>query len=173
MYETTLAVFISARGIKIPLMRNIGNLTKVDSIIMREGSFVGGDDSNNPKDEKQNAASTVPVSKLTVIIWVPRTITPTNKTTPVTKRPNVNDAIMSPKMIPHNAMGVETNRSNVLILVSQGAITGPTAEVVKNRVMPNSPGSKKVVDSSLPMANATNKKEGSNNPKMMVGPFKK
>ena len=148
-------------------------MTKVDSIIMREGSFVGGDDSNNPRDEKQNAASTVPISKFTVIIWVPRTITPASKTTPVTKRPNANDAMMSPKMIPHSAIGVETNRSSVLILVSQGAITGPTAEVVKNKVMPNSPGNRKAVDSSLPMANATSKKEGSSNPKMMVGPFKK
>jgi hypothetical protein len=87
--------------------------------------------------------------------------------------PNKKEAIISPRMIPHKLMGVDMRRSRVLMRVSQGVITGPTADVVKKRVMPSNPGSKNSTERFLPMEKATNRNEGSSNPNMMVGPFMK
>jgi hypothetical protein len=67
----------------------------------------------------------------------------------VMKRPNKREAIISPKIIAHTAIGVETNRSKVLACVSHGAITGPIDEAAAKRVIPNKPGIKGRVRHSL------------------------
>jgi hypothetical protein len=69
----------------------------------------------------------------------------------VMKRPNKREAIISPKIIAHTSIGVETNRSKVLACVSNGAITGPIDEATAKRVIPNKPGIKKLRGNFFPM----------------------
>jgi hypothetical protein len=66
----------------------------------------------------------------------------------------------SPIKSAHTAIGVETNLSNVLALVSQGTIAGPIDVAVKKTVIPNSHGIKVVICMFLPVENARNKKKG-------------
>jgi hypothetical protein len=150
-----------------------GNLISVESIMIFEGLSVGGAESSTPSAEKQKAPTRVMTIIVPVMMWNPTTTAPMARITREIASPNKKDATISPRMIPHRLMGVDTRRSRVLIRVSQGVITGPTAEVVKKRVMPSNPGSKNSTERSLPMEKATNKKEGISNPNMMVGPFKK
>ena len=50
---------IFSMGTKIPLINTKGNFTKVVSIIIFDGKSLGGEESTNPKDEKQNEARTI------------------------------------------------------------------------------------------------------------------
>lgn len=153
-------------------MKIKGNLIKLDNIIMLEGLSVGGAEITNPNDEKQKAARNVPTTKLRLIIPAPSRITLTKRIKKVMKRPNKREAIMSPKMIAHKAIGDEISLSKVLIRVSQGAITGPIDETVTKSVTPNKLGIKKLRESSLPKTNAMNKKDGINKPDIITGPFR-
>jgi len=153
-------------------MKIKGNLIKLDSIIMFEGLSVGGAEISSPKEEKQKAAKIVPTIRLKLIISIPNKTMPTEKTKEVIKRPNKKEAVISPKIIAHNVIGVETNLSNVLIRVSQGAITGPIDETVKKSAIPNNPGIKKLIENFFPKIKATNKKKGISRPEITTGPFK-
>jgi len=90
----------------------------------------------------------------------------------VINRPNNREAIISPKIIAHKAMGAETNLSKVFILVSHGATTGPIDETVTKRPIPKRHGIKKLREKSLPITKAINKKEGTSIPDIITGPFK-
>lgn len=164
---------ISPMGMNTPLMNIRGNLIRVDNIIMFEGVSVGGADINEPRVEKQNADRTVPMIKYRLTIPSPSRTTPMMRIKDVMKRPNKKEAIMSPRRILHSATGVETSLSKVFILVSQGVIIGPMAEVVKNSAMPTNPGIRISMERFLPSIKAMNRKEGSNNPNIRVGPFRK
>jgi hypothetical protein len=153
-------------------MKIKGNLIKLDSIIMFEGLSVGGAEISSPREEKQKAAKIVPTIRLKLIISIPNRMMLTKKIIEVMKRPNKRDAVISPKMTAHNAIGVETNLSNVLIRVSQGAITGPIDETVKKSAIPNNPGIKKLIENFFPKIKATNKKKGISRPEITTGPFK-
>lgn len=155
-----------------PLMKIKGNLINVDNIIIFDGLSVGGDEISSPKDEKQKAARIVPTIRLKLIMPVPSKITQTKKIKRVIKRPNKRDAIISPKIMAHRAIGAETNLSKVLNLVSHGAITGPIDETVTKRAIPSKPGIKKLRENFLPKTKATNKKDGISRPEISTGPFK-
>jgi len=159
-------------GIKIPLINIKGNLIRFDSIIIFEGLSVGGADINNPRDEKQKAASKVPIIRYKSTIFNPSRIIPTNKIKLDMKRPNRKEAIISPKIIAHKEIGADISLSKVLIRVSQGVITGPMAEDVKKSPMASKPGIKKLVGIFLPTTNAMNKKTGKSKPYIITGPFK-
>jgi len=163
---------ISLIVMNIPLIKIMGNLIKLDNIMIFAGLSVGGAEISSPKDEKQNAARIVPTIRLKLIIPVPSKIMPTKRIKKVMKRPNKREAIISPKIIAHTAIGVETNRSKVLACVSHGAITGPIDEAAAKRVIPNKPGIKKLRGNFFPMIKAINKKRGINKPEMTTGPFK-
>jgi len=133
---------------------------------------VGGAEINRPKDEKQKAAITVPMTRLKLIISTPSKIMLTIKIKNVIKRPNIREATISPKIIAHKAMGAETNLSKVFILVSHGATTGPIDETVTKSAIPNRPGIKKLIERFLPIIKAINKKDGISMPDINTGPFK-
>ena len=159
-------------GTKIPLINIKGNLTKFDSIIVFDGLSVDGADSNKPKDEKQKADNSVPIIKGKLIMFNPNKIIPINKIKLDMKIPNRKEAVISPKIIAHKAIGAEINLSKVLIRVSQGTIMGEMAEEVKKSPIASKPGIKKVVDISLPTAKAIKRKAGRSRPNTTTGPFK-
>ncbi len=163
---------ILVTGMKIPLINIRGNFIKFDSIIIFDGLSVGGAEISKPREEKQNAANNVPIIRYKFTIFNPNKMIPINKIKPDIKIPNRKEAIMSPRIIAHKAMGAETNLSKVLIRVSQGAIIGEMAEEVKKSPIANKPGIKKLIDSCLPTAKAMNRKAGSSNPNTTTGPFK-
>lgn len=172
MYEIILRLPILLIGVNIPLMKIKGNLIKVDNIIIFDGLSVGGAEINSPKDEKQKAAKSVPTIRLKLIIPIPSKMILTKRIKKVMKRPNKREAVISPKMMAHTAIGAETSLSNVLIRVSQGAIIGPIEETVTKSVIPNRLGIKKLRESSLPKIKAINKKDGISKPDIITGPFK-
>ncbi len=51
---------ILSRGMNMPLMKTNGNLTRVESIMMLDGAFVGGVDNSRPNEEKQAPAKIIP-----------------------------------------------------------------------------------------------------------------
>ena len=172
MYETIFQTPISLIGMNIPLIKIIGNLIKVDNIIMFEGLSVGGAEISNPKEEKQKAAKIVPAIRLKLIISIPSKIMLPKKIKKVIKRPNESEAIISPRMIAHTAIGAEISLSNVRIRVSHGAIIGPMEETVTKRVIPIKLGIKKLRANPLPKTNAIKRKNGISKPDITTGPFK-
>jgi len=157
----------------MPLKNINGNFTNVDSIMTLEGVSLGGEDSSIPNAEKQKVANGMPTIKaIGLAIAPPMRNTPTHKGTIDISNPKTKDAIMSPRSIALNGTGAETSRSNVFILVSQGAITGPTDVEVKKRVMPVMPGTRNSIGSSLPMENAKKRKSGKSMPNISTGPLK-
>ena len=156
----------------IPLIKIKGNLIMVANIIILAGLSVGGADIKVPKEEKQKAAIIVPKINEKFIISAPNNMQLTNKTKEVIKRPNKTEAITSPKMIAHKVIGEDTNLSKVLILVSQGAITGLMAETVKKSTIPSKLGIKDLKGNSLFRKKATNKKAGNNKLWITTGPLK-
>ncbi|GAH18147.1 unnamed protein product [marine sediment metagenome] len=75
-------------------------------------------------------------------------------------------------MIAHKVIGEDTSLSKVLILVSQGAITGLMAETVKKSTIPSKLGIKDLKGNSLFRKKATNKKAGNNKLWITTGPLK-
>ena len=57
---------------KIPLIKINGNLIRVATIIAFEGLSVGIEEINSPKEEKQNAARSVPKSMGILITILPK-----------------------------------------------------------------------------------------------------
>ena len=164
----------SPTEMKIPLMNINGNFMNVDSIITLAGVSVGGEESNIPNAEKQKVANGIPIIKATgLAISPPRRNMPTDNGTIDISIPKTKDAIMSPSRIVLNDTGAETNRSSVFILVSEGAITGPTEVAVKKTVMPTIPGIRNSIGRSLPIENAKNRKSGKRMPNISTGPLKK
>ncbi len=159
-------------GMKIPLMNIKENLIRFDSIIISDGLSVGGADSSKPRDEKQKADRIVPMIKDKLIIFNPIRITPTNKIKLDIKRPNRTEAVTSPSIMAHKAIGAEISLSKVLMRVSHGAIIGDIAEEVKKIPMASKPGIKKTVDICLPTAKAIKRKDGRSRPNTATGPFK-
>lgn len=155
---------ISVIGTNTPLMKISGNLIKVAKSIISDGLSAGGEEITVPKAEKQKAAIMVPKIREKLIISVPKRMTPTKITKKEIKSPNKAEAKISPNIIAHREIGEETNLSNVLILVSHGAITGVIAETVKKSAIPNKPGVKKSKDISLLNENDINRKAGISNP---------
>ena len=159
-------------GTNTPLIKIKVNFIKVDSIIIFDGLSVAGAEINSPREEKQKAAMIVPIIKGRLIISNPSKITPTKKIKKVIKSPNKREAIISPKMIAHKAIGAETNLSKVLIRVSHGVITGPIDETVTKSAIANKPGIKKLIEKFLPIIKAINKKDGTSKPFIITGPFR-
>lgn len=163
---------ISFKGMKIPLINIIGNLISVEIIIIFAGVSVGGVESKDPSAEKQNDASNIPA----IIRWgkcieIPPNI-PTKSGTMEIIIPNKKEARISPVIIVEIDTGEETNLSRVLVLVSQGAISGTTAVEVKKRVIPTIPGKRKVKERFLPIQKARNRKQGNRIPNIKTGALK-
>lgn len=87
--------------------------------------------------------------------------------------PKRKEARISPVMIVEIETGVESNLSNVFVLVSHGAINGTTAVEVKKSVIPTSPGRRKFKEKFLPIQKARKRKRDSNIPKIKTGPLRK
>lgn len=138
---------------------------------MFDGLSVGGADNKSPRAEKQKAAKSVAIIRDKVMIFIPNKNTPISKIKADMKMPNRKEAVMSPNMIAHNAMGAETSLSNVLMRVSHGAIMGEMAEEVKKSPIDKRPGNRKLVDRFLPTAKAIKRKDGRSKPKTITGPF--
>ena len=161
---------ISSIGMNTPLMNINGNLTRFESIITFDGLSVGGDESKLPNAEKQKAERTISIAKMDgLTILAPRANIPTNNGTMEITAPYKKPAKMSPKMMAETEAGVEINRSNVRIRVSQGATIGLAEDAVKKSVIPTSPGRSIFDGISLPMANAKNKQSGKRMPKIKTG----
>ena len=139
---------------------------------MFDGLSAGGAESTNPNAEKQKAAKSVPMINSKVRIPIPNKKTPIKIGIKLIKIPNMKEAVMSPKIMAHIVIGDDTSLSKVFILVSQGAITGPTDETVKNNAIPIKPGIKNFIGMSLPIENERNRKEGSSSPNITTGPFR-
>ncbi len=159
-------------GMNIPLIKIRGNLIKLDNIIIFDGLSVGGAEISTPNDEKQKDAKIVPIISFKPIILIPSKIILTKKTNDVIKRPNKKEAVISPRIIAHMAIGAETNLSKVIIRVSHGAITGPIDVAVTKSAILSRPGIKKVIGNFFPIAKAINKKDGMSKPDIITGPLK-
>jgi len=127
---------------------------------------------SSPNDEKQKEAIIVPTIICTPIISIPSKMTLTTKIREVIQKPNKKEAVISPRIMAHTVIGAETNLSNVLILVSHGAITGPIEATVTKSGMPHRPGIKNLRGNFFPKIKAVNKKDGMSKPDIMTGPFK-
>jgi len=138
-------------GTKIPLINTKGNFTKVVSIITFDGTSLGGEESINPNDEKQNEASTMQSDNIRGSVTQTPAANPAKRGTVETAIPKMKDASTSPKIMAEIEMGVDTSLSNVFIRVSQGAITGLTEVAVKKRDIESIPGTRKFRATSLPM----------------------
>ena len=76
---------------------------------------------------------------------------------------------ISPNIIIDIEPGVVSNLSNVLVLVSQGVIKGPTEEPEKKNDIANKPGINSLIAIPLPRAKAKNKKNGNKIPYIKIG----
>jgi hypothetical protein len=85
--------------------------------------------------------------------------------------PKRNEARTSPRRIAGTETGAEISFSRVLILPSQGRITGDTAVAVKNIVMLSNPDIMTSLVMDLPTEKARNKNKGNRMPKTSTGPF--
>jgi len=157
---------------KTPLMKTRGNLTSEESIMTVAGVSEGGEESKAAKEEKQNEPITKPRAKAAASTILTPIATPMIKGITESEAPKITDASISPKMIEATEIGAETSRSKVLILVSQGAITGTTEDAVKNILIPSIPGTKKSGGISRPIQKARNRKRGKKTPKITTGPLK-
>jgi len=86
--------------------------------------------------------------------------------------PKMNDARTSPSRIAGMETGAEISLSRVLMLPSQGRITGDTAVAVKNNVMLSKPEIMTSRGIDLPTEKARNKNIGNRMPKTSTGPFR-
>lgn len=160
-------------GIKIPLTNIKGSLTRFESIITLEGLSVGGAESKLPKVEKQKADKKMPIAKVYgLVMLVPKMSVPISSGTAEITIPKVNPAKISPRRIDGIEIGADTNRSSVFILVSQGAMIGPTEDAVKKSVIPTKPGTREEGSTFLPMEKAKKRKSGKSTPKMRTGALK-
>jgi len=132
----------------------------------------GGVESSIPMLEKHSAAIIMPAIRIIGFAVVAPIRTPTMIGTADMMSAKMKEAIMFPSMIVDSVIGVDTNRSSVLMVVSHGMITGLTAVAVKNRVIANNPDTDEFIGMLLPIENAKNKNRGINTPKMMTGPLK-
>jgi len=132
----------------------------------------GGVESSIPMLEKHSAAIITPTIRIIGFAIVAPIRTPTMIGTADMMSAKMKEAIMFPSMIVDSVIGVDTNRSSVLMVVSHGMITGLTAVAVKNRVIANNPDTDEFIGMLLPIENAKNKNRGINTPKMMTGPLK-
>jgi hypothetical protein len=136
-----------------------------------EGRFVGYAENSNPRLEKQNAETTIPIASNIGFSGDIPTTSPMITGTVDIAIPNNMDATASPKTIVFISTGHEINLSKVLICPSHGAIAGETDVDEKNTVIDTSPAIRKFIDSDLPMQNAKNRKSGRSTPKMTTGPL--
>lgn len=158
-------------GMKTPLIKIRGNLMRVESIITFAGISVGGEDNRTPMAEKQKVARRIPTIKgkgWGIVTW---RMNPIKRDITDTATPKRMEAIISPRRIPVREMGAAISLSKVFILVSQGAITGPTEVAEKKRVIPSRPGMRRLTGIFLPIEKARKKKKGKRMPKITTGPL--
>lgn len=86
--------------------------------------------------------------------------------------PNILPERISPKRIALRDKGEQMSLSKVLILVSQGAMTGPIDEEVKKTARLSIPGKREMGEIFLPRAKARKRKKGKNIPKIRTGDFR-
>jgi len=156
----------------IPLMNISGNLTRFEIIITLDGTLVGGVEKRIPSDEKQKAAIKIDTAKMSGLRMVAPISNPKASGTIEIVIPKMKDAKMSPRRIAESEIGAEINLSSVFMLPSQGAITGDTDVVVKNRVMLSNPAIRKLIGMLLPMEKARKRNIGKRMPKINTGPFR-
>ena len=162
-----------SKDINIPLIKTMGIRTKFESIIMLEGVSVAGEESKIPRQEKQK------LDKAIAVIKIIKLLKPTVRKGMLTRNipkviavPKRKPANMSPKRIKPIDTGQLISLSKVRILVSQGAIIGPTEEEVKNTAIEITAGSKELIDTFLPKKKAKNKKRGKIRPYIRTGDFR-
>jgi hypothetical protein len=144
----------------------------LEIIIIFEGTLVGGVEKSVPKYEKQKADNKMAAAMTTGL----KTRTPnSNPKATGTKEitiPNMNEARTSPSRIAGMETGADISLSRVLMLPSQGRITGETAVAVKNSVMLSKPEIMTSRGIDLPTEKARNKNMGNRMPKTRTGPFR-
>jgi len=149
----------------MPLIKTTGIRIKLESIIILEGVSVAGEESRIPRQEKQKldkiiaAVKTMGLLKPTVRKGMLTINSPKLITAPKRKPANI-----SPKRINPRETGQLISLSKVRILVSQGAIIGPTDEEVKNTVTASTAGSKELIGTFLPRKKAKKRKKGNIRP---------
>jgi hypothetical protein len=156
----------------IPLMNINGNLTNVEIIITLDGTLVGGVEKRTPSDEKQKAAITMDVAKIRGLMMPIPISNPKASGTIEMATPKTKDAKTSPRRIAESETGAETNLSSVLMLPSQGVITGDTEVVVKKRVMLSKLDIRNSMGMFLPTEKARKRNSGNKMPKMRTGPLR-
>ena len=162
-----------SKDINIPLIKIIGMRTRFESIIMLEGVSVAGEESKTPKQEKQKLDKTIAVIKIIKLLKpTARKGMLTRNNPKVIAVPKRKPANMSPKRINPKDTGQLISLSKVRILVSQGAIIGPTEEEVKNTAIAITAGNRELIDTFLPRKKAKNKKKGKIRPYIRTGDFR-
>jgi hypothetical protein len=150
----------------------MGNLIRLDNIMIFAGISVGGADMTRARAEKQNDAMTVPIIIEIETIPVPSSSMLAIKTINVMIKPKRNEATLSPRITAQSAMGAETRRSNVRVRVSHGAMTGPMEEAVTKRAIPQRLGTRNSMGKLFPKQNATKRNEGMRMPDINTGAFR-
>jgi len=149
----------------IPLINIKGNLTRLDIIIIFAGLSVGKEENMEPREANAKEAKTIVKSKMRIFAIVP----PNNNVpariiiTEIAKL-KIIPASISPKIIVLIEPGVVSSLSNVLVLVSQGVIKGPTEEPAKKNDIASNPGISCLMAIPLPKAKAKNRKNGNKMP---------
>jgi hypothetical protein len=144
----------------------------VESIITSEGTSVGSAEINTPSAEKQTLEMSIPeMSRYGCSMFKPSIFKTAISATEVISKLTIDDARISPMSIFVTLIGMESNLSRVLVLVSQGEITGVIAVDVNHKDIPARPATRRFDSISLPNINAKKKKKGSSIPKIRTGPF--
>jgi hypothetical protein len=158
---------------KIPEIKTSGNLISEESIMMFDGTFVGGIARNIPTAEKQHAPMNIALSK--IIPWSnerPSEI-PMKTVIRVIAIPKMIEAIISPRTMASIVIGHDASRSKVLACPSQGKIAGETAVALKRSVIPINPEIRNERGSwRLPIKKARKRKNGIKTPKIRTGPLR-
>lgn len=121
-------------GTRTPLTNINGSLIELDRRTASAGVSVGSAEKIMPRDENPKAVRRTTNTVNRILLGKTPKNRPTITGGIVNIRPNMVDARISPINIVVMVIGLESNISSVLCLVSQGAIIGVTDEAVKKSV---------------------------------------
>ena len=163
------------RGIKIPLIKIKGNLTRFTIIITLEVISVGLAAINSPNKDPKNAIRQIPKNIKNITKIESNVIENTSINIVVIIEVNISEYRVEANSIPNkisfNDIGEDNIRSNDFSRVSIGNTTGLIAVAVKKDVIAIIPINTWFIEMSLPITQESDIKKGNIKPKIKTGPF--
>jgi hypothetical protein len=156
-------------GMKTPEIKISGSLTVLSIDITSPTFSVGYAANNVPSVAKQNAVSTMEITRIgTFIIGVPNMITPIASGKHAMPRLYRKPLRLSPDTSEYKEIGAESRRSKVFTRRSIGIETGSIDEAENRRVIEISPGIRVPGGVFFPITKARNIKSGKKMPDTMI-----